>query len=132
MATYYVIRTENNGMCQYRHPNNDCPQRIGTDDPRQSARDFFNVQVRYACDMLRGYPLAYIEVVNECYYGDDQHPQDYYWWAQWIDEMITLATDYQCPKVILPTLGPGHGTPRTPRATAGSALSPPGRLRQDR
>jgi hypothetical protein len=98
-------------MSQYRHPNNDCPQRIGTDDPRQSARDFFNVQVRYSCDLLRGYPLAWIEVVNECYYGDDQHPQDYYWWAQWMDEMITLATDYQCPKVILPTLGPGHGTP---------------------
>jgi len=98
------------GICIFRHGAPDCPQNIGTANPRESARDFAK-HGWWAAQTLRGYENAYWEIVNECYFGDDNHPEVYVWWAEWIDEIliVTEAEDY--PKVVVPTTGPGHGTP---------------------
>jgi hypothetical protein len=98
------------GICEYRHGNPDCPQNIGYDNPQESASKFFYENSTYACDMLKTYENAYYEPVNECYYGDDNHPEDYVWWVEWLQAYMDIADAYGCPKLIIPTLGPGHGS----------------------
>jgi hypothetical protein len=99
------------GIGIYRDYQGDCPANIGSADPVQSAHDYFDRQSRYACAILAPYENAYLEVVNECWWGDEEHPQVYHWWAKWMDAYMDYAFNTECPKLVLPTLGPGYGEP---------------------
>jgi len=99
------------GICIYRHPNQDCPQEIGTADPRQSARDFLKYG-EAARIHLSLYDKAYYEPVNECNFGgsdSDQSITVVYWWRDWMDEYITQWRSITDLKLVIPTFGPGHG-----------------------
>lgn len=101
------------GTCIYRHGAPDCPQNIGSADPRQSARDFLQ-HGQSARDMLADYEHAYYEPLNECQFGGSQSDTllaYIYWWDEWLDEYITEAVARGYPKLVLPTFGPGHGEP---------------------
>jgi hypothetical protein len=106
--TSCIETLENGGICIFRHGNPDCPQSIGSANPRQSARDFLSAN-GMGTKILTKYPKAFYEPVNECWYGDVNHPEIYVWWAEWIDEAIIFARSNGLPKMVLPTLGPGHG-----------------------
>jgi hypothetical protein len=111
---YCVETLENGGTCIYRHPNQDCPQNIGSADPVQSAQEFFAVRGEYACDVLNGYAKAWYEPTNECWFGsslNDREVSAIYWWRDWMDEYLNIADAYGCPQLVLPTFGPGHGEP---------------------
>lgn len=109
------IETLNNGgICIWRHGNPDCPQNIGTADPRQSARDWLNDWGQAARQYLAQYPKAFYEPINECNYGginSDSQLNVIYWWNEWMDEYITQARLQGMPKLVIPTFGPGHGEP---------------------
>ncbi len=99
------------GTCIYRHGAPDCPQNIGSADPRQSARDFLQYG-QSARDRLAGYEKAYYEPLNECQFGGSQSDtllSYVYWWDEWLDEYIIQATARGYPKLVIPTMGPGHG-----------------------
>ncbi len=99
------------GTCIYRHGAPDCPQNIGSADPRQSARDFLQYG-QYARDMLADYEHAYYEPLNECQFGGSQSDTllaYIYWWQTWLDEYIAEAVARGYPKLVIPTMGPGHG-----------------------
>lgn len=102
------------GICQYRHANEDCPQNIGGSDPRQSARDFFDAHAPLVCAILNDYPNTFYEPTNECNFGGPESDASLtivYWWGEFMDEYLTRAQAHDCPPLILPTFGPGHGDP---------------------
>lgn len=102
------------GICEYRHPGEDCPQNIGSADPRQAARAFFDAHAPFICEALNDYPNTYYEPTNECNFGgpeSDASLNIVYWWADFIDEYLTRAEAADCPPLIIPTFGPGHGDP---------------------
>lgn len=98
------------GTSIYRHGAPDCPNGIGTDDPRQSARDFLR-HGQAARDNLAGYEKAYYEPFNECLYGNNTDVRYLHWWAIFLDEYFTLHYAISDVKLVGPTLGPGYGEP---------------------
>jgi hypothetical protein len=96
------------GICIYRHGAPDCPNGIGVDDPAQSALDFLQ-HGQAARDNLAGYANAYYEPVNECLYGNSTDVRYLHWWASWLAVYVPEAYTRGYPKLVVPTLGPGHG-----------------------
>jgi hypothetical protein len=99
-----------NGICIYRHGAPDCPQNIGKSNPEQSAKDFIQYGMG-ARNTLANYENAYYEPVNECNFGNEREPDVAYWWLVWMDTYITESQARGFPKLVLPTFGPGHGSP---------------------
>lgn len=96
------------GIAIYRHGAPDCPNGIGVDDPRQSARDFLQ-HGQAARDNLASYEKAYYEPFNECQYGNSTDVRYLHWWAIFLDEYFRGHYAISDVKLVAPTLGPGHG-----------------------
>lgn len=93
--------------CVYRVPP-DCPNRIGGDDPAQSAYEFMSYRDSIIQTNFAGFADSgrlWIELTNECNY--DQYLG---WWADWMNAALDYAEAHNWPPLALGSLGPGHGS----------------------
>jgi hypothetical protein len=103
---YCLSSLANRQMCILRFPP-DCPEGVGTADPRQSAYAYMEARngVAQAFSNWRESDLFYIELTNECNF--DGHLN---WWRDWMMAVLDYADEHNWPRLAMPGLGVGSGS----------------------
>lgn len=102
---YCISALSQGGECVWRPGNPDCPDR--DIEPRESARRFAGY-ARWGALALALYDNVWVEPINECM-GTPMSTRELAWWAEWMDEYITVAENEGWPPLAIPGLPPGHG-----------------------
>lgn len=104
---------ESGNICIYRWPvlGTDCPNL--TKSPTAEGERWMRTYDNAIRGALFGYASTdrlFIEVTNECDYGQD-HIERLMWWSVFMDSAMDYVNNSGgWPRLVMPTFGPGHGS----------------------